>query len=256
MNTLASLRREVGVSYLGAISSSAKIVKNEKVLGIKTYCLYLMPSDFSGRNVCPSASVECRLGCLNLSGRNKMAKSRNTIQDARYKKTNFFFEHNEKFMELLVLELHAAKREAEKSGYEFAVRLNGTSDIDWTKQYHNGQTVFEIFPNVQFYDYTKVANRFTNVPANYHLTFSHTGTHSNVQKCKELLAQGHNIAVVFNIAKGNDLPLNLWGGKVIDADVTDYRPADGNGVIAGLRWKNIADKAINDRIKQSCFVIQ
>lgn len=256
MNTLASLRKEIGVSYLGAISSSAKIIKNEKVLGIKTYCLYLMPSDFSGRNVCPSASVECRLGCLNLSGRNKMEPSRNTIQQARQRKTDYFFENNEKFMELLVLELNSAKREAEKSGYEFAVRLNGTSDIDWNNQYHNGKTVFEIFPDVQFYDYTKVARRFDNMPKNYHLTFSHTGTHSNVTKCKELLEKGNNVAVVFNVQKGNELPKTLWGYNVIDADVTDYRPADGNNVIAGLRWKDIADKNVNQRIKNSCFVVQ
>ena len=35
------------------------------------------------------------------------------------------------------------------------VRLNGTSDIKWENVKYNNQTIFELFHDIQFYDYTK-----------------------------------------------------------------------------------------------------
>jgi hypothetical protein len=181
-------------------------------------------------------------------------KDRHIITDARYKKTNLFFDNPDYFMSWVVAEMTAAKKLAEKQGFGFAVRFNGTSDIDLTKVLINNKTLFELFPDVQFYDYTKNVGKFMNAPANYHLTFSYSGR--NIENAKMLLNNGFNVAVVFNVPKGKDLPATFLGYPVIDGDLTDYRPSDPANVIVGLRWKNIKNKVVNEQIKNSVFVVQ
>ena len=247
--------KEIGTSYLGNTAISMKLKKNTKVNGQKTYCIYLSPSNTSGYDVCPFASKECKAGCLAMSGRVKMeTDTKHAITTARIKKTCLFAENQEYFMHWVIAEMNAAKALAESQKYEFSARLNGTSDIDYTKVLVNGSSIFEIFSDVQFYDYTKDASKFENKPANYHLTFSYTGR--NGKKAIELLSKGFNVAVVFNVAKSKPLPAMYKGYKVIDGDLTDYRPLDPKGVIVGLRWKNIKDKAVNAAIKQSVMVVQ
>lgn len=156
-------------------------------------------------------------------------------------------------MQWLIAEIKAYQKKAVKDGMGFSVRLNGTSDIDWAKVLYNGKNIFEIFPEIEFYDYTKNPNKFKYVPKNYHLTFSYTGR--NAEVCKALLEQGINVAVVFNVKKGQVLPAMFGGYKVIDGDLTDYRPSDGKGIIIGLRFKEIADKQAMKALKQSVFVV-
>jgi hypothetical protein len=247
--------KEIGVSYLGNTAISMKLKKNTKVNGQKTYCIYLSPSNTSGYDVCPFASKECKAGCLATSGRVKMeSATKHNITDARVKKTCLFAENTEYFMNWLVAEMQAAKALSNSQGYEFSARLNGTSDIDYTSIKLYGMTIFELFPDVQFYDYTKNAKKFDNKPANYHLTFSYTGR--NETKAMDLLSKGFNVAVIFNVGKNKPLPAMYKGYKVIDGDLTDYRPSDERGVIVGLRWKQIKDKAVNETVKQSVMVVQ
>jgi len=250
------------LSYLGGCGTSSKIIKNSKVLNIDTYVLYLAPFNMSGFNVCPMATKECIAGCLNTSGRAAMeinSDNENQIINARIAKTKLFYSNRKFFMSWLVAEITAKKALAESIGNEFAVRLNGTSDLNWNAYKLDGKTIFETFPTVQFYDYTKVPSRFNNVPKNYHLTFSYTG--ENWTDCKKVLDNGYNIAVVFNLQKWHNsvnarpLPVTFKGYNVIDADVTDYRPLDGKKVIAGLRWKRIADKEAEKNVRNSKFVV-
>jgi hypothetical protein len=246
--TIANAKTQTGLSYLGSINSSAKIVKNGKVSNQMTYILYLAPANTSGYNVCPNATNECKLGCLNTSGRVKL-DVKNNILNARDKKTKLFFEHNEFFMSWLEAEILAAQNKALKAGYGFSVRLNGTSDIHWQET-----GIFAKFPNVHFYDYTKNPIKFNHIAENYHLTFSYTGYNWSI--CERLLKQGYNVAVVFNIDKKTDFPKEFNGFEVINGDLTDYRPDDKKGVIVGLRWKSIKDKTVNEQIKNSKFVAQ
>jgi hypothetical protein len=253
--TKAAASKFANVSYLGSINSSAKIAKNGKVSNNYTYVLYLLPHKASGYQVCPMATTECIKGCLNTSGRVIMdINNTNAILSARLRKTRLFFEQRDLFMGWLVAELKAAQRKAIKDGFDFSVRLNGTSDLNWNAYKINGKTLFELFPNVQFYDYTKVVTRFIDMPDNYHLTFSYTGY--NWKECKTVLQGGNNVAVIFNIKKGQPLPTMFNGYRVIDGDLTDYRPNDGKGIIVGLRWKKIADKVTNDEVRNSNFVVQ
>lgn len=253
--TKAQAKRDAGVSYLGSINSSAKIKKNEKKSMQYTYILYLLPAKASGYQVCAGATKECIEGCLNTSGRVIMdINNANAILTARFRKTCLFFEQRSMFMDWLIAELKTAQKKAIKDGYGFSVRLNGTSDLNWDAYTVNGESIFEIFPDVQFYDYTKIARRMRMDIPNYDLTLSYTGY--NWLYCIDTLLNDQNVAVIFNIKKGKELPATFRGYKVIDGDLTDYRPDDEKGVIVGLRWKKIADKEKNEKIRNSIFVVQ
>jgi hypothetical protein len=253
---VSQAKKSTKLSYLGGVNISAKMVKNQKVLNQRTYSLYLAPAALSGFNVCSHSTPECRMGCLNTSGRAGMEINREVknIANARYVKTKLFFEHSRFFMDWLITEITKHKEKAVANGEGFSVRLNCTSDIDWVNVIYDGKNIFEIFSDVNFYDYTKNPNKFINKPDNYHLTFSYTGR--NWDKCETLLNMGHNIAVVFNLSKKDPLPTEYRGYKVTDGDVSDYRIADEKGVIIGLVWKNIGDKEKNQKVKTSKFVVQ
>lgn len=248
---VSQARRLADISYLGSINSSAKIIKNQKVSNNYTYILYLAPASTSGFNVCSHSTPECRKGCLATSGRASMdiKSERFIIHQARIKKTRLFHEQTEFFMQLLIAEIEAGIRKAQKDNYDFSVRLNGTSDIDWNNVFYKGQTIFEIFSDVQFYDYTKNPSKLFNTPKNYHLTLSYTGY--NWETCEKFLKKGVNVAMVFK----NELPKTCKGYKVINGDLTDYRPTDEKGTIVGLKYKKIADNEANEFVYNSVFVV-
>jgi hypothetical protein len=94
--------------------------------------------------------------------------------------------------------------------------------------------VFECFPDIQFYDYTKVLGRKAGYD-NYFLIFSQAdGNEADVTKA---MAQGMNVAAVFD-----EVPETYKGKTVINADETDLRFLDPKGVIAGLKAKGRAKK--------------
>jgi len=246
--TIGNAKKLTGFGYLGNVNSSSKIAKGQKI-GIDTYVMYLAPSDLSGFNTCPKASKECREACIFTTGRVKM-DIRNTIVNSRIRKTKLFFEHREFFNAWLFAEISVAKAKAEAKGHEFAVRLNGTSDISLALFTHNDQNVLDAFPDVQFYDYTKVSNRkkFVEVYDNYHLTFSFTGR--NFYESMDMLEAGINVAVVFR----GKLPSEYLGYKVVDGDITDYRPNDEKGVIVGLKYKRTKKfQGLSDQQKENYF---
>ena len=135
------------------VGTSYKTIKSEKV-GVLTGILYMAPYNLSGKNVCPNASTGCAAACLNTAGRGAM----NTVQAARLKKTNRFFEDRQQFLWDLVIEISALRRKARARGMKAAVRLNGTSDLPYEKYKirDTGKNIMEIFPDIQFYDYTKL----------------------------------------------------------------------------------------------------
>jgi hypothetical protein len=106
----------------------------------------------------------------------------------------------------------------------------------------------EMFPSVQFYDYTKNPNRFKKeLPENYHLTFSMAETIENKIDCFRLLDMGFNIAAVFNVKDETELPTQYKGYNVINGDLHDLtfkykQPKGTKGVILGLKAKGDAKK--------------
>ena len=237
--TIGNAKKVTGLSYLGSVASSSKIAKGLKYNEM-TYILYLAPAEQSGYNVCPMSTEECRTACLTESGHNRIDVKKNAINKARIKKTKLFFEERDFFMAWLVTEIEKAKADADKAGMRFSVRLNGTSDIEPTLFKHNGRVIFDLFDDVTFYDYTKVAKRFRLLDkyTNYDLTYSFSG--HNMLQCLDLLdkAKGR-VAMVF---EGKVLPVSFMGYKVIDGDAYDMRYLDEQGVIVGLKFKKVRNK--------------
>ena len=237
--TIGNAKKLTGLSYLGSVASSSKIAKGLKYNEM-TYILYLAPAEQSGYNVCPGSTAECREACLTESGHNRIDVKKNAINKARIKKTKLFFEHREFFMGWLVAEISKAKADAIAKGYTFSVRLNGTSDIQPALFKFNGKVIFDIFNEVTFYDYTKVANRFKLLDkySNYDLTYSFSGY--NMLQSLELLENNKGrVAMVF---EGKQLPISFMGYKVIDGDAYDMRHLDETGVIVGLKFKFVRTK--------------
>ena len=199
-------------------------VSNPKLLsgegrGYRTFGLSLAPSDMSGFNTCPMASPACRLACL---GKESGRAHCGNVKAARIRKTRWYFEARETFLNQLRTDIGFAIRNAERAGLIPAFRLNVFSDIRW-----EGHGIPQNFPNVQFYDYTKLANRM-HVPDNYHLTFSRS--EDNGYLC-DLVP--YNTAVVFR----HTLPARYLGLPVIDGTLTDLRFLDPKGVVVGLLAK-------------------
>ena len=237
--TVGNAKKVTGLSYLGSVASSSKIAKGLQYNEM-TYILYLAPANQSGYEVCPMRTPECTEACLTESGHNRIDVKKNAINKARIKKTKLFFEERAFFMAWLVTEIEKAKADAESKGMRFSVRLNGTSDIEPTLFKHNGRVIFDLFDDVTFYDYTKVAKRFRLLDkyTNYDLTYSFSG--HNMFQCMDLLdkAKGR-VAMVF---EGKVLPVSFMGYKVIDGDAYDMRYLDEQGVIVGLKFKKVRNK--------------
>lgn len=212
-----------------------KTRKGEKS-GWKTYGIHLSPAKLSGFNVCQFASKGCAEACLNTAGRGAMS----SVQKARIAKTRLFFQDKAKFTEMLWEEVAKSIKSAEKHGMKPCFRLNLTSDIPWEKVKRNGITIFESFPSVNFYDYTKHATRMSEFlirrfPKNYHLTFSRSEETPN-EHLLAFLHSGGNVAVVFS----GELPKTYLGFPVIDGDNDDLRFLDPSSHVIGLFAKGKA----------------
>lgn len=223
-------------------TGNPKIMKGQKK-GYLSFVLHLAPANLSGKEVCPKRTAGCTAACLNTAGRGgifKKGETTNVIQQARIRRTKFFFENRREFLNQLTVDIIKAKTMAEKKGLIPVFRLNGTSDLSWEKyEVANGKNIFQMFPDVQFYDYTKVLGRKTSHIPNYHLTFSNAdGNINDVLAAKQA---GLNVAVVFR----KNLPETYLGRKVINGDETDLRFLDDKNVIVGLKAKGKAKKDVS-----------
>lgn len=230
-------------------TDNAKTIKGEK-LGVKTYILYMSPfnQNSKGINVCSHASKGCSESCLFSSG---LGGIYTTVQQARINKTEYFLRDRKGFLFQLRAEIEKAIRLNEGKN-KVVFRLNGTSDLPYEKYkvFEDKKNIFELFPDVQFYDYTKNHLRFNKpLPTNYHLTFSRSET--NHKKSMELLKKGFNVAMVFT-----KTPFYYNGYTVIDGDVNDLRYMDEQNVIVGLRYKFMTGKGADNSLGlKSGFVI-
>ena len=233
------------------VGTNAKTVKGDGSEYL-TAILYMTPwkvmVDGKQFNSCPMAeTADCINGCLYTAGRGKFSN----VQKARMRKTEWFYRDREGFMDQLVLDIHKFTNYCEKRGIQPCVRLNGTTDIRWETIKVEGwsiendkeveaKNIFELFPEVQFYDYTKISNRKTKQIHNYHLTWSYSG--ANVQyaaKLQDALDNGMNAAVVFR----KPFVWRKWRGiNVIDGDKDDLRFLDPKESIVALYAKGDARK--------------
>jgi hypothetical protein len=247
------------------LSINPKTEKSLKNGDPQTYILHLAPHNLSGVNVCPGAG-NCKKICLHSAGNPVYMEAK---QAARIRRTLAYVQNPEAFMRVLVCSVLDKVKKA--NGEPIAIRLNGTSDIDWENVDFNVsaefarflqvkygryvmvgyQNIFDLFKTLvvdcRWYDYTKIRRDWKLCAyLGYHLTFSFDGwdNAANLKLCREAIANGINIAAALNVKRGQTLPSVLESGglvdfslPIVDGDLTDYRPADPAGVIVGLRYK-------------------
>jgi len=240
---------------VGADAKTKKGTKYNYLTGI----LYLAPATEAGRgNLCPHASAGCRAACLFTAGRGRM----NPVRTARVNKTLRWFDDRRAFLADLVRDVGSLDRYARKRGFLPAVRLNGTSDIPWENVIlpDDGGSIMDMFPGVQFYDYTKNPNRAVKaasgkLPKNYSLTFSRA--EDNRRQVAKVIHAGGNVAAVYSgdrfdrftwsksgIARAiaHPIPERYFpdGPRIFNGDDSDARFLDPSGVVVALRAKGDA----------------
>ena len=233
------------------INASTKIEKGQKI-NVNTAILYLAPdTTVTNKTICPNASRNgCSNDCLASSGRLGMING----QLAQIRRTLYYLYHNESFMIQLQNEIDKYHK---KYGDTLAVRLNGTSDLNWAEFIANN-------PKIQFYDYSKHRNMIVkNKNKNHHYTFS--GSMYSDYSRKELtkaVNSGLNIALAFN-TKGTKkdtlrIPKKLFNKKLVDFDVTDVRFKDKKGSIGYLKRKgsNVNDRLIDNKKVNNFFITE
>ena len=257
-------------------SGSTKIEKSNKLSDeYFSRIVYLAPDDLADgkRTLCPYAKIaKCSEACLNTAGMGKFSN----VQQSRIRKSLLFLNDRQEFMRQLVQDANKFLKECDRLGKKPALRLNGTSDIQWENipiknnnyeisnmyllrkysKYFEGyghsqwkpckelvdlgwqeaNNIFELFPQIQFYDYTKIPTRKVEHIPNYHLTWSYSQANDKYATMFDKVS--NNIAVVFRDA----LPKMFKGLKVIDGDKHDMRFLDETQVVVGLIEKGEAKK--------------
>jgi hypothetical protein len=233
-----------------AASGDAKTVKGEKK-GYLTAIMYLAPHTVATKKtLCPFSSPACRAACLYSAGRGSF----NTVQEARIRKAQWFEKDRQGFMVQLAADIDAFQRYAMRKGFVPCVRLNGTSDIIWervgfTIGHSAYPNIMALFPQIQFYDYTKiparlrlawetVASNEPYLPLNYDLTFSQS--EENGVACLDALSCGFRVATVFR--EKASFPETWLGAPVVDGDATDLRFLDPAPSVVALAAKGEAKK--------------
>lgn len=245
---------------LFSVDTNPKTVKGQKY-GFKTAVLYLAPAKLSGFQVCPMAQIAgCEAPCLNTAGNPAYAE---TKSKGRLNKTLYFFNAREQFMNQMAREISLESGKAQAQGYTLLVRPNGTSDIRWetvgfTLDYATAkkigrvpgyyENIMALFPEIQFYDYTKIANR-KKIPMNYDLTFSYSGIVQYQPYVVKAIAQGLRVAVVFRDKK--KIPDSFLGLPCVDGDDSDIRHLDPAGCIVALYAKGKAKKDMSGFVVDS-----
>lgn len=230
----------LGLTYKTILGeSSAKTVKGEKI-GYLTGIVYLVPD----HNLCPLArAAGCFDGCLKSAGRGAF----NTVQLARQSKTDYFYNNQLAFLLSLCADVWSIERKAKNKGLIPLVRPNGTSDIPYENLIiWDNKNLFQLFPNVQFYDYTKHPSRKLEgkTANNYDLTYSFSAITPKPISIKGLVNPNNSrVAVVFQ--KQSDIPTTFREWPVIDGDNSDVRHIEPKKVVVALYAKGKAKKENN-----------
>lgn len=214
-------------------STNYKTAKNQHIT--ESYILYLSPwkQNSFGKNVCANASKGCIEACLFTAGRGAFPK----VQSARLRKTDWLFSDMNGFLTQLYKELYLINAEAMLENRAVAIRLNGTSDLDFVELIKQklGHDILQL-SNLKLYDYTKSLKKAIKyLETNYYLTFSRSET--NMLECITYLNMGGNVAIVFD-----EIPTEYIGYQVMNGDENDLRYMDHDNVIIGLKAKGKARK--------------
>ena len=226
------------------VGTNAKTVKgdgSEYLTAIKYMQPYKTVYQGKVHNLCAMAEIAgCAEPCLVSAGRGQMS----SVQRGRERKTIFYLSDRVGFMDALINDITVFSRRCIKKSIQPCVRLNGTSDNQYEKT-----GIMEQFPEVQFYDYTKIVKRaYAKLPDNYHLTLSYS--EKNPEYAEQVLQAVHDTGVNMAVVFRDRLPDTFRGLPVFNADKDDLRFLDPTHSVAGLIAKG--KKAKQDK---SGFVI-
>ena len=212
------------------VGTNAKTIKgdgSEYLTAILYMTPYKVMVDGKSFNSCAMAEqASCIDACLYTAGRGAF----NNVQTARQRKAEWFYRDRVGFMKQLYHDIQKFVNYCKKRDIQPCVRLNGTTDIRWElipAMPHSLMNIFQQFPEVQFYDYTKIANRKCKDIPNYHLTWSYSNANPEYAKLLDkAIEQGMNVAVVFR----SEYKKSLWCTyPVVDGDKDDLRFLDPKG---------------------------
>ncbi|MED5299787.1 MAG: hypothetical protein VYC35_02830 [Pseudomonadota bacterium] len=227
-----------GINYMSPATFAKKVAKLLNLDGAKL------------GTVCADSTEGCENLCLGSeSGQAAIRKEGelNACMESRVRKTHYFFTETQTYLTEVVYHICKLAEKAARLGLAPCVRLNGASDIPYERMKLNGfgnKTIFEIFPMIQFVDYTKILARLGKEPQNLSLTFSLS--EKNAADARRAAELGYNVAVVF----AEHLPAwyEIDGHKmpVLNGDEHDLRHTDPRrpgGYIVGLTPKGRKAKA-------------
>jgi len=181
--------------------------------------------------LCPnSKKAKCLELCLVDSGFSEVFDS---VNIARQKKTDYFMQDRDGFLQQLKRELTNLDKYAKKHNKKAIVRLNVLSDVPWERY-----NIPQQFPDIKFYDYTKRSNRLGRMPENYGLMFSWSGASDYQQEVNNALKTDAPMTVVFS----KQLPEYYLGRKVYNGDLSDLDNLDQKNMVIGLLLKGNKNK--------------
>ena len=212
------------MKLLDTTGGNTKLAKNNRDITIRVAGLSLFPND----TLCPMRHVAgCAKPCLVSAGRGTMSN----VVSGRRAKTDYFLSDRAGFIQQLKRELANFERICQKTGVIPYVRLNVLSDIQWELSAYG--EIPQSFPNIRFFDYTKLAKRLGNTPANYQLMFSYSRAPEYQKQVDIALQTNVPMSVVFH----GQMPKSFLGRPVINGDNSDIENLKHAGAIIGLKYK-------------------
>jgi len=229
---------------------------------------------------CPKSAI-CESLCLGeTSGQNRLYGGEGQFKSgprlSQYLKTEAMVVHPEEFAVVLYSEIERFRKKADKEDFQVAIRLNVTSDFKPSVF----EAVIRAFPDVMFYDYTKLSGNDAIAP-NHHLTYSSTGAsqvvdgkkvvnrETNWNRMVQRMRDGFNVAMAFT--SRTSMPafveddktgerFQVWNGDNYDARFLDPKPGqEGNllnkGMIVGLTNKDRTTKPEDAAVKHNGFFL-
>ena len=221
---------------------------------------------------CPQSAI-CEALCLGeTAGQNELYGGEGQFRQgprlSQYLKTEALVLHPEEFAVRLYKEIETFRDKKAKEDFVAAIRLNVTSDLNPD----TFESIIKAFPDVQFYDYTKLATR--SIAENHHLTYSSTGASqvvrgktilnpwSNWDRMTQRLNRGQNVAMAFTsktampkeiLDEKTGQRFEVWNGDNYDARFLDPKRPDGMGMVIGLTNKDRTTKPEDAAEKHNGF---
>ena len=222
------------MKLLDTTGGNTKLRKNNRDVKVRVAGLSLIPDD----RVCPMRHIAgCAAPCLRWAGRGPML----SVVNGRQSKLDYLYSDRLGFISQLKREISNFERVCSRAGVIPYVRLNVISDVRWESSAYG--EIPQSFPNVNFYDYSKVANRLNKTPDNYKLMFSYSPAVKFQDQVRLAMSANVPMSAVFYPA----IPDTFLGAKVINGDNSDIENLKYSypNYIIGLKYKNANGRGID-----------